>query len=140
MATRGRRPLTEPFLRLTERALLGLRTLALLDTASGVLTVNDLARLTGCSRDHVSKVIHALACEGLVVTSRGRRGGVRRRSGEPVRPSRVVEALEACLPRRDCFPCSKASTCDLRVQLAPATEAFLAVLDAGGLAPFAVRT
>lgn len=123
-------------MRLTERALLGLRILALLDATDHPLTVGAIAELTRSPRDHVSKVVHALACEGLIDTIRGRRGGVRARSGPSVKPSSVVMALEACLPRRDCAPCPLAPDCALPALLGPATEAFLDTLDAGGLAPF----
>lgn len=123
-------------MRLTERALLGLRILALLEASDEARTVGEIAGLCGSPRDHVSKVVHALACEGLIATIRGRHGGVRARTGPPVRPSSVVALLEACLPRRDCSPCPLASDCALPALLGPAVEAFLATLDAGGLAPF----
>lgn len=123
-------------MRLTERALLGLRILALLDATAHPLTVSAIAGLTRSPRDHVSKVVHALACDGLIETIRGRRGGVRARSGPPVRPSSVVMLLEACLPRVDCTPCPLAPDCTLPTLLGPATEAFLDTLDAAGLAPF----
>lgn len=123
-------------MRLTERALLGLRILALLNGADRPLTVAAIAELTRSPRDHVSKVVHALACEGLIDTIRGRRGGVRARTGPPVKPSSAVLVLETCLPRRDCAPCPLAPDCALPALLGPATEAFLEALDLGGLAPF----
>lgn len=123
-------------MRLTERALLGLRVLALLETADRALTVGEIAGLTRSPRDHVSKVVHALASESLIATIRGRHGGVRARTGPPARPSSIVATLETCLPRRDCSPCPLAPDCALPALLGPATEAFLEALDARGLAPF----
>lgn len=123
-------------MRLTERALLGLRILALLEDTDHPLTVSAIADRVGSPRDHVSKVVHTLACEGLIATIRGRRGGVRARDGLPVKPSGVVLVLEACLPRRDCAPCPLEPDCALPSLLGPATEAFLDTLDAGGLRPF----
>ena len=123
-------------MRLTERALLGLRIVALLDATEHPLTVGAIAERTRSPRDHVSKVVHTLACEGLIATIRGRRGGVRARDGLPVKPSSVVVVLEACLPRLDCAPCPLEPDCVLPALLGPATEAFLETLDAAGLKPF----
>lgn len=123
-------------MRLTERALLGLKILALLENTDHPLTVRAIADLVGSPRDHVSKIVHTLACTGLIATIRGRRGGVRARDGLPVKPSSVVLALEACLPRRDCAPCPLEPDCVLPSLLGPATEAFLDTLDASGLTPF----
>lgn len=127
-------------MRLTERALLGLRILALLEATDRALTVAEISELTRSPRDHVSKVVHALATDGLIATIRGRRGGVRARTGLPVKPSSVVIALEACLPRVDCAPCPLAPDCALPTLLGPATEAFLSTLDAQGLSPFRAVT
>lgn len=123
-------------MRLTARALLGLRVLALLTETGQAWTVEEVARLTTSPRDHVGKVVHSLASQRLVLTSRGRNGGVRARPGPPVRPSQVIEAFESCLPRRDCAPCAIAPSCSLPALLGAATEAFLHALDEAGLAPF----
>jgi len=122
--------------RLTERALLGLRALAVLTETRRAWTVDEIAALTAAPREHVSKVVHALARDDLVLTKRGRNGGVRARPGSPVRPSQVIEALESCLPRRDCAPCPIADSCPLPLLLGPATEAYLRALDTTGLAVF----
>ncbi|MET3665510.1 Rrf2 family transcriptional regulator [Caulobacter sp. 1776] len=123
-------------MRLTERTLLGLRIVAAVDAAGTSLTVDNLARLTHADRDHTSKVVHGLACAGLVATTRGRRGGVSARPGAAARPSAIVLALESCVPRQDCHPCPLAETCALPALTGLATEAFLAALDAGGLEAF----
>jgi Rrf2 family transcriptional regulator, nitric oxide-sensitive transcriptional repressor len=123
-------------LRLTERALLGLRALALLTKTGQAWTVDEIAALTTAPREHVSKVVHALAHHHLVLTKRGRNGGVRARPGSPVLPSQVIEALEPCLPRRDCAPCPLVISCPLPLLFGPATEAYLHALDTTGLAVF----
>lgn len=123
-------------MRLTERTLLGLKIVAQVETAKVSLTVNDLARLTHADRDHASKVVHVLACAGLVATTRGRGGGVKAKPGMAARPSAIVLALESCVPRRDCHPCPLVDSCALPALIGPATEAFLATLDLGGLAAF----
>ena len=123
-------------MRLTERTLLGLRIVATLEAARASLTVSDLARVAQADRDHTSKVVHVLACAGLVATTRGRRGGVRARSGSASRPSAIVLALESCVPRRDCDPCPMIETCALPALTGAATEACLATRDAQGLAIF----
>lgn len=99
-----------------------------------------LAAEIGVPRNHLHKIVQALAEAGLVRTLRGARGGVLlAREPSAISLGVVVRRLEEGQALVECFrsdggACCMAADCRLRGVLWRAREAFLAVLDATTLA------
>lgn len=98
-------------------------------------TTADIADRFGISRNHLNKVVNALAREGFVEAIRGRSGGLRlaQPAGRIV-VGEVVRRMEADFAIADCFQGGKGDclifpACRLRGVLQKALEAFLATLD-----------
>jgi Rrf2 family nitric oxide-sensitive transcriptional repressor len=97
-------------------------------------TIADIARAYQISANHLMKVVHQLAVAGDIVTTRGRRGGLRLARpaldiniGQVVRRTEPDMALVACLD--PCQGCVIQDGCVLKRALSDALGAFLAVLD-----------
>ncbi len=98
-------------------------------------TSEDLAQAIGVPRNHIHKIVQALAEAGLVRTLRGARGGVllarpaaEIRLGTVARRFEEGQALVECF-RADGVACCLSPDCRLRGALWRAREAFLAELD-----------
>jgi Rrf2 family nitric oxide-sensitive transcriptional repressor len=98
----------------------------------GRSTVDDLATQLALPRNHVAKVVRRLQHMGVLVTTRGRTGGVALAEaaraftvGQIVREFEGEEEVVAC----DEPPCPLRSGCRLRSALRRAQQAFLATLD-----------
>ena len=112
-----------------------LRILMALAVSERQLSVDDIARRYGISRNHLAKVAHRLQAEGLVETFRGRGGGMRlARPAEEIVVGEVVRRLENLESFVGCFAggggCTVNGPCALKPALKGAVEAFLAHLDA----------
>lgn len=98
------------------------------------LSVDEIARRYGISRNHLAKVSQRLLAEGYVKTFRGRAGGMRlaREPGEIV-VGQVVRRFENFDAFVTCFPsgsgCVINGVCALKPALGGALEAFLEHLD-----------
>lgn len=103
-------------------------------------TIRDIATAYGISQNHLTKVMHHLAKQGYVDTTRGRGGGLRlARAPEAINVGAVVRATEVDLAVVECFDegnlkCPIAPVCALQGVLAHAVRAFFAVLDSQTLA------
>jgi len=111
-----------------------LRILMALATSEGQLSVDDVARRYGISRNHLAKVAHRLQAEGLIETFRGRGGGMRlARPAEEIVVGEVVRSFENLESFVGCFAagggCAVNGLCALKPALNGAVEAFLAHLD-----------
>lgn len=132
-------------MRITSFTDFGLRALMRLAGEPGRLfSTGELARELGISRNHLTKVVQALARGGTVVTRRGSGGGfeLARAAGE-IRLGEVVRLLEGNEPLAECFRidgghCVLTPECRLRERLAAAREAFFRELDRTVLAECAV--
>jgi Rrf2 family transcriptional regulator, nitric oxide-sensitive transcriptional repressor len=117
-----------------------IRTLIYLGTQPDrLVTVAEIARAYGISRNHLVKVVHALAGAGYVETVRGKHGGVRLKAdpesvclGTLVRRGEPLRLLE-CFDR-ETDRCPITSACAVKGALWRAQEAFLEVLDGYTLA------
>ena len=99
-----------------------------------------IARSYGISQNHLMKVVHDLGKEGFLVTTRGRGGGLKlARPAEQIVVGDVVRHTEDSFQLVDCDNCIIASACGLRIALAAATGAFLAVLDGRTLGDLVAR-
>ncbi len=95
-------------------------------------TVDELAGQLALPRNHVAKLVQRLQRLGVLVTIRGRSGGVAfAEGGGQLTVGQVVRAFEGedevvgC----DAPPCPLRAACQLRAELRRAQQAFLAVLD-----------
>ena len=127
-------------MRLTLHTDYALRVLIQVAVADGkLITINDIARTFGISKQHLMKVVHYLGRKGYLDTVRGRGGGVRLRCrpsdiniGQVVRETEESLNVVGCLEQRGYCPLQR--VCVLRGVFSDATRAFLAVLDAHTLA------
>ncbi|GAA1414786.1 RrF2 family transcriptional regulator [Catellatospora coxensis] len=99
----------------------------------GLWTVDELADRLAVPRNHVAKVVQRLQHLGVLVTTRGRAGGVALAAdartaftvGQIVRAFEGEDEVVSC----DEPPCPLRSGCRLRSALRRAQQAFLASLD-----------
>src|SRR6186713_3209966 len=112
-----------------------LRVLMALAAGERRLSVDDIARRYGISRNHLAKVAQRLQAEGLVETFRGRGGGMRlARPADEIVIGDVVRRFENLDSFVGCFAvagagCAVSGLCALKPALRGALDAFLAHLD-----------
>lgn len=111
-----------------------LRVLMALAVGERQLSVDDIARRYGISRNHLAKVAQKLQAEGFVETFRGRGGGMRlARPAQEIVVGDVVRRFENLDSFVACFAggagCAVSGLCALQPALGGAVEAFLAHLD-----------
>ncbi|NBR26979.1 MAG: Rrf2 family transcriptional regulator [Betaproteobacteria bacterium] len=100
-----------------------------------LVTIGDIATAYAISENHLMKVVHHLAKQGFIETTRGKGGGMRlARAPEQINIGDVVRNAEEDLAVVECFQdenlnCHIAPFCTLRETLGRAMQAFLAVLD-----------
>lgn len=118
-------------MQLTQHTDFGLRLLIALARRGGeAMSLPSFASEQGLSYNHVIKVAQALARVGLVVSHRGRSGGVSlARSTDDMTLGDVVRALEPGMRLADCAGCALRTDCTTSNVLADALAAFLTVLD-----------
>ncbi|CAG1007695.1 HTH-type transcriptional repressor NsrR [Myxococcaceae bacterium] len=133
-------------MRLTRHSDYALRVLMRLATAPDErATVDQIADAYGISRAHLVKIVHRLARQGYVETSRGRHGGIRlARSASRIGLGDVIRDTEEIFALAECFapdgePCRIEAACGLRGVLDEAQEAFFEVLDRHTLADLVDR-
>jgi Rrf2 family transcriptional regulator, nitric oxide-sensitive transcriptional repressor len=103
-------------------------------------TIPEIAAAYGISENHLMKVVHQLACAGMVETLRGKGGGIRlARDPEQIQLGQVVRATEGDAPIVECLSgdpgaCRITSSCRLKGILAKAFEALYDSLDEHTLA------
>ena len=109
--------------------------------AERLATIRDIATAYGgISENHLMKVVHHLAKQGYVETTRGTGGGMRlARAPEEINVGAVVRGAEGDLAVMECFDtgnskCPIEPACTLRAVLARAMHAFFDVLDGQTLA------
>lgn len=106
-------------------------------------TIAEIATAFDVSLNHLTKVVHFLARQGWLATSRGKGGGLAlARPASAISVGQVVRDTEGSATPAECFEqggghCAIASCCRLRGILHDAVEAFYAVLDRYTLADLA---
>lgn len=122
-------------MQLSRHSDFALRILMALAVTERRLSVDDVARQYGISRNHLAKVAKRLQAEGVIETFRGRGGGMRLASsphdivvGEIVRKFENFGAFVSCFPAGS--GCVINGLCGLKPVLGGAIEAFLTHLDA----------
>ena len=122
-------------MRLTTFSDYSLRVLIYLAAApEGRSTIAEIAAAFGISEHHLVKVVQLLGREGILLNTRGRRGGVRlARPAERINVGEVVRLTEGGDMPAECFDpatntCLLAGGCGLQRILAQAVQEFYAVL------------
>ncbi len=128
-------------MRLTQFTDYGFRVLICMAAApERRFSTTELAATLGLSRNHLMKIIQALAAADIVETQRGGGGGARLgRAAADISLGQVLRVLEDGQVLVECFgdrptSCSLLPGCRLRGELARAEAAFLAQLDQRSLA------
>jgi Rrf2 family nitric oxide-sensitive transcriptional repressor len=109
-----------------------------------IMTTEEVARAVHMSRNHLIKIVQALAAGGMVETQRGSGGGFRlARDPHKISLGEIVRLLEAGTPIVECFrndggQCRLIPGCKLKARLKVAREAFLRELDKTTLAECAL--
>lgn len=123
-------------MRLTEFTDHALRLLMYLGACYGrMATIDEVARQYGISRNHLAKVVNELAADGVIMTVRGRSGGIwLAQDPREIRLGEVVRRTEPNFHMAQCFAgeaagCPFGAACRLRRSLLQATEAYLAELN-----------
>jgi Rrf2 family nitric oxide-sensitive transcriptional repressor len=122
------------FMQLSLHSDYALRVLMALATAERQLSVDEIARRYGISRNHLAKVAQRLQAEGFVTTFRGRGGGMRlAQPADGIVVGDVVRRFENLESFVDCFAagggCAVNGLCALKPALNGAVQAFLVHLD-----------
>ncbi len=110
-----------------------------------LVSVDEVSRAYGISRHHVVKVVQRLVDRRLVLSARGRGGGLRlNRPPHEINVGALVRATEPHLNLVECFDrdantCPIDRACGLKRVLQDAQRAFLDVLDRSTLADFTPR-
>lgn len=132
-------------MRLTSFTDFGLRALMRMASAPDrAFSTAELAEEFALSRNHLTKIMAALAQAGIVTTRRGGGGGAMlARPADQIRLGDVVRVLEAGQALVACFDstggaCSITGCCRLKVRLRSAEAAFLAELNRSTLADVAL--
>ncbi len=122
-------------MRLTTQTDYALRTLMFLASQEGSQTIDDIASAYGISKNHLMKVAQRLAGAGVIVSQRGRGGGLTlARDPAEINIGSVVRAMEEVSQFVECSPgstnnCIVTPVCGLSHMLVDAVEAFLSHLD-----------
>ncbi|MCA0176890.1 MAG: Rrf2 family transcriptional regulator [Proteobacteria bacterium] len=104
------------------------------------VTINELAEQHQVSRNHLTKIVTDLAGQGVLVTTRGRGGGLRlRQDPARIRIGDVVRAAETDFRLVECFDpttnaCTLSPSCRLKRVLDSALSAYFKELDGRTLA------
>lgn len=132
-------------MRLTSFTDFGLRALMrMASEPDRAFSTADLADEFALSRNHLTKIMTALAQAGIVTTRRGGGGGAMlARPADRIGLGEVVRVLEAGQPLVECFAatggnCTITGCCRLKVRLRSAEAAFLADLERSSLADVAL--
>ena len=123
-------------MRLTLHTDYALRMLVYVATRSdGACTAHDVAEAYGLSRNHLIKVAQTLRDLDLIVTTRGRAGGIRlAKSPDEISIGALVRATEEDFSLAECMQsqgrvCTISPVCRLKGMFHEALAAFLMVLD-----------
>ncbi|MBS1963583.1 MAG: Rrf2 family transcriptional regulator [Bdellovibrionales bacterium] len=119
-------------MRLTDHTDYAMRTLMYLNREKRLVTLSELSKALGISRNNLIKVSHQLAKTNLIETTRGRSGGLAIGPGKgKTSLKEIVTLTEESFTMAECFSRKAKSTCTflpscvLKHALADALNAFL---------------
>ncbi len=94
--------------------------------------ISEISEKCAISRNHLTKVVHKMSKQGLLLTTRGKGGGIRlARPASEITVASVVRIMEDDLQIIECLVprCPLASMCKLRGVLDEGRAAFLKTLE-----------
>lgn len=127
-------------MQLTVSSDIALRTLIYLGRKNAPATITEVAEACKISKSSLMKVVMALVGANLVVSERGRNGGISlARDAKDISVGSVIRLMENSLALVECMKDSPSSCpllpkCRLKRLLYEAQEAFFATLDGGSVA------
>ncbi len=107
------------------------------------VTMREIAQAYGISLEHLRKVVHRLAQQGFLVTTKGRAGGlILAAEPDAIRVGDVVMAMEESMAIVDCNrqPCPLCGACSLKSIFDSARQAFVDQLNTFTLADLLQNT
>jgi len=128
-------------MRLTNYTDYALRVLLYTGTANRVVTISAISEAFNISREHLRKVVHALAQLGYLTTTQGRNGGITlAKPADKINIREVVEQLETSV-LVECFDaatntCAIDGMCGLKHVLKRAQNSFMETLGGYHLSDF----
>lgn len=123
-------------MRLTSYTDYALRVLLYAGASGRLVTINNISDAFGISKEHLRKVVHALAQLGYITTTQGRNGGIILAKPADQINIRDIVLLFETTPLVECFATSGAPGCEidgmcgLKHLLAQAQKNFLDTLGA----------
>ena len=125
-------------MQLTKHTDLSLRVLMYLDIKKNSnVTISEMAKQYGASKNHLVKVVHKLVSLGYINSTQGRGGGLSLAiNAEEISVGDIVRNMETTLDVVDCESntCPLLPACKLKTALNKATLSFLDTLDSYTLA------
>ncbi|HWK55542.1 MAG TPA: Rrf2 family transcriptional regulator [Hyphomicrobiales bacterium] len=120
-------------MRLTNHTDYAMRVLIFAAAAQQTVTISKISEAYGISKEHLRKVVHALAQHGYVTTTQGRSGGIT--LGRPADQINLRELVQRFETRQlvECFDpqtntCAINGMCNLKHALQRAQESFFETL------------
>ena len=90
-------------LNISEAASIAIHSLAIIAGAKDRINVNQLAEMTGFSKNHIAKILQQLAKKGYVDADRGPHGGyVIKKDSSQVSLFEIYELIDGALPESHC--------------------------------------
>lgn len=116
---------------------IALRTLIYLGQKDAPATISEVSSAFDIAKTHLMKVVMTLVAKGLVISERGRNGGIRlARDAAKIRIGDVVQTMEPSMALVYCMrpdatdiDCPLLPSCKLKRSLNKAQKAFLASLN-----------
>ena len=91
------------FISLSEAASLAIHSMALMAASDAKLNVNQIADVTGASRNHLAKVLQVLVKYGYLDSNRGPKGGfMLKRSADEINLLEIYELIEGSVEKKYC--------------------------------------
>lgn len=88
---------------ISEAASLAIHSMALIAAGDAKLNVNQIAKITGASRNHLAKVLQTLVKHGYLVSNRGPKGGFQLKAdAEQTSLLEIYQIIEGTIHSRYC--------------------------------------
>ncbi len=132
-------------MRLNKASDFALRIMMFVAKHGGPVTVEEIARRLKLVKSHTMKIVAKLSKAGLLVSRRGRMGGVKlARPASQILIGDIVREIESDFALVECMQpgenkCVFCSSCDLRGVVGEAMTAFMNVLDSKTLGSVTAR-
>jgi Rrf2 family protein len=91
------------FISISEAASLAIHSMSLIAAGDAKLNVNQIAEITGSSRNHLAKVLQTLVKYDFLVSNRGPKGGFElKRSADQISLFEIYQLMEGVIDRNHC--------------------------------------